>query len=66
MAFTQDQLTALEDAYAAGELNVRHGDKSVTYASMGDLWDAIQRLRRALQPAANRITHGYVRFRTRE
>lgn len=64
MAFTSAQLTALEESYAAGELTVKHGDKLITYASMADLWDAILRLRRALQNRSSRYTAGVVRFRS--
>ncbi len=49
MAFTSAQLTALEEAYAAGVLTVTHAGKSTTFASMEDLWRAILRLRRALR-----------------
>lgn len=60
MAFTSAQLDALRDAYARGVTSVRHGDKTVTYASLEDMWRAIQRLERALAsptpPAYVRLT----------
>lgn len=63
MAFTSDQLTALEQAYAAGELTVRHGDKSITYANMDALWAAILRLRRALRSSSTRYIGGVAGYR---
>lgn len=48
MAFTVEQLRALEEAYAAGVLTVRYGDRSYTYDSLEALWAAIQRIRREL------------------
>ena len=63
MAFTQDMLTELEEAYAAGILNVRHGDKSVTYASLSDLWQAVLRVRAALSPRSQRPISGILGYR---
>jgi hypothetical protein len=37
MAWTQDQLDAIEAAIASGELTVRFGDRMVTYRSMDEL-----------------------------
>lgn len=37
MAFTQTQLTALEEAIASGALIVKYADKQVTYNSMKDM-----------------------------
>jgi hypothetical protein len=37
MAFTQDQLTALEAAIASGTLEVRIGDKMVRYQTIADM-----------------------------
>jgi len=37
MAFTQDQLTALEAAIATGTLEVRIGDKLVRYQTTADM-----------------------------
>ena len=64
MAFTHEQLTAREDAYAAGVLTGRSGDRSYTYANLEALWAAIQRIRRELQ-GRRRFrsgTAGYRRF----
>lgn len=64
MAFTQTELDTLKAAYASGVLTVRHASgHSVTYGSMSELWDAIQRIERSLTPAASRYKRGIVRFR---
>ncbi len=60
MAFTQAQIAALKGAYARGVTLVKHGDKTVTYASLEDMWAAIQRMERSLAspspPAYVRLT----------
>ena len=63
MAFTQTELTALEQAYARGVRSVTHNGKTVTYDSMDALWDAIQRMRRALAPASKRFVSGHIGYR---
>ena len=45
MAWTTDQLTALETAIAAGSKEVRYGDKHVIYNSL----DEMMRLRRTMR-----------------
>ncbi len=40
MAFTLNQLNALEAALASGQLSVNYDGKSVTYRSVGDLMQA--------------------------
>ena len=64
VAFTHEQLTALEEAYAAGVLTVRYGDRSFTYDSLEALWSAIQRIRRELlgRRRFRSGTAGYRRF----
>lgn len=62
MAFTSTQLDELKDAYARGVTSVKHGDKQVNYASLEDLWTAIQRIERLLTPKSRRYTHGVIRF----
>lgn len=37
MAFTQDQLDAIEEAIASGTLEVQYSDKKITYRSLNDL-----------------------------
>ena len=64
VAFTHEQLAALEEAYAAGVLTVRYGDRSFTYDNLESLWAAIQRIRRELM-GRRRFrsgTAGYRRF----
>ena len=41
MAYTQEQLTALETALAKGEKRVTFGDKSVEYRTVEELHAAI-------------------------
>jgi hypothetical protein len=40
VAWTQQQLDAIEAAIASGELTVRFGDRTVTYRSMDELLQA--------------------------
>lgn len=63
MAFTSDQLTALESAYAAGVTQVRVGDRTVVYGSLAELWSAILRLRKSLS-SGNGYRVGRIRFRS--
>lgn len=48
MAYTQDQLTALETALAKGEKRVSFGDKTVEYRSVDELQSAIDIIKREL------------------
>lgn len=48
MAYTQEQLTALESALAKGEKRVSLGDKTVEYRSIEELRLAIRDVRRGL------------------
>lgn len=52
MAYTQEQLTALETALAKGEKRVSFGDKSVEYRSVEELQVAIEAVRRDLHDQA--------------
>jgi len=65
MAFSTTELDELQAAYAAGVTQIRHGDKTVVYGSLEDLWKAIQRIELSLTPRASKYTHGVIRFRTR-
>lgn len=47
MAYTQQQLDALEAAIAEGALSVKYGDKAVTYRSL----DEMLRIRAAMRAA---------------
>jgi hypothetical protein len=51
MAYTQDQLTALEVALARGEHRVTFADKTVEYRSVDDLKAAIREVKRGLGSA---------------
>ena len=52
MAYTEDQLTALEAALAKGEKRVTFGDKPVEYRSVEELKDAIRAVERGLAEQA--------------
>lgn len=52
MAYTQEQLTALEAALAKGEKRVTFGDKTVEYRSVEELKDAIRAVERGLAEQA--------------
>ena len=62
MAFSAEQLTALETAAASGKLSVQLGDRRVQYQSLGDLLKAIDTARRdqAAISAASRQTRRYL------
>ena len=49
MAYTPEQLAALERALATGEQRVTFGDRTVEYRSIDELIAAINVVRRALQ-----------------
>ena len=51
MAFTLNQLNALEAALASGQLSVNYDGKSVTYRSVGDLMQARNLIRGELMAA---------------
>lgn len=48
MAYTQEMLEELKENYASGILSVSHGDKKISYASMEEMWRAIQRIEQSL------------------
>jgi len=52
MAYTEDQLTALEAALAKGEKRVTFGDKTIEYRSVEELKDAIRAVQRGLAEQA--------------
>jgi hypothetical protein len=53
MAYTTEQLAALEEAIASGVLTVRHRDgRSVTYNSLSDMRSLRQQMKRELDVAA--------------
>lgn len=51
MAFTTDQLAAVETAIATGELTVKFNDRLVTYRSVGELKAARDLIRAELSSA---------------
>ncbi|CAK0777426.1 Phage tail protein [Gammaproteobacteria bacterium] len=53
MAYTEEQLTALEEALAKGEKLVRFGDKTVEYRSVDELKLAIREVKRDLAEQAS-------------
>ena len=52
MAYTEDQLTALEAALAKGERRVTFGDKTVEFRSVEELKEAIRAVERGLAEQA--------------
>lgn len=52
MAYTEEQLTALEAALAKGEKRVTFGDKTVEYRSVEELKEAISAVERGLSTQA--------------
>lgn len=52
MAYTAEQLTALESALAKGERRVTLGDKSVEYRTVEELQEAIKEVKRGLYEQA--------------
>ena len=52
MAYTEEQLTALESALAKGEKRVTFGDKTVEYHSVEELRQAIRDVERGLYEQA--------------
>lgn len=64
MAITQGQLDRLEAAYYAGTTEVRSADGyTVKYASMAELWIAIERGRRELGLNTPNTRSTYATFR---
>ena len=56
MAWTQQQLDAIETAIGSGELTVRFGDRTVTYRSMEELLQARGVIKNALDAEAGTTT----------
>ena len=59
MAWTPDQVTALEQAVASGVLTVRYADRSVTYQSLSEMRALLAEMRRSVAE-----TPGYRRVST--
>lgn len=68
MAFTQDQVTALEKAIASGTLRVSYSDgvgtREVTYQSLSAMRALLRQMRAELnpQPAGTKKRRGLVRL----
>jgi len=56
MPWTSQQLDAIDAAIASGELTVRFGDRTVTYRSMGELFQARAVIRDSLAAEAGTAT----------
>jgi len=56
VAWTQQQLDAIEAAIASGELTVRFGDRTVTYRSMDELLQARAVIRETLAAESDTAT----------
>jgi hypothetical protein len=52
MSYTQAQLDALKNAYASGVKIVKHGDNMVTYADLGEMAKAIDKIEARLNRSA--------------
>ena len=59
MAWTVDELNALKRAYASGIQQVKHGDNTVTYASMADMKAAIDEIEASISPRRGPILKTY-------
>lgn len=59
MAWTQQQLEAIEAAIARGELTVRFEDRTITYRSVDDLLKARQVIKDALDKQAGSQPNRY-------
>ena len=62
MAFTTDQLTAVETAIATGELTVKFNDRLVTYRSVDELKASRDLIRAELSGAGGLSARNYQSF----
>lgn len=62
MAFTTDQLTAVETAIATGELTVKFNDRLVTYRSVDELKASRDLIRAELAGAGSLPARNYQSF----
>lgn len=60
MAWTQADLDGLKKAYASGIQQVKHGDNTVTYASMAEMKAAIDEIEASISGKRGRILRTYV------
>ena len=66
MAYTQEQLSALEAALAKGEKRVTFGDKTVEYRSVEELQAAIRTVESELARSAGESRKCQIRVTTRK
>ncbi|MFC6838609.1 phage head-tail joining protein [Xanthomonas theicola] len=52
MAFTKEQITALETAIASGTLSVRYGDREVRYQNLNAMRAVLTQMRGEVEGAA--------------
>jgi hypothetical protein len=57
MAWTQDQLTAIEQAIASGTTRVKYKDREVQYASLEELMRVRQMMLDELQPSRSKTRY---------
>lgn len=62
MAFTTEQLTALEEAYAQGVLTVEYSDKKVTYRTKKEMAELINEMKVSLGQKQTQIGRRYGKF----
>jgi hypothetical protein len=54
MAFTSEQITAIEKAIASGVLTVKTGDDLVTYQSVAEMLKVLQIMKSEVEPSSRR------------
>lgn len=59
MAWTQDQLDAIEEAIASGTLEVQYADKKVTYRSLTDLLRTRELIKNSLSQTSGNSARVY-------
>lgn len=52
MAYSQEQITALESAIAQGALTVEYGDKKVTYRNLDEMLKILNMMKGIVDPVA--------------
>ncbi len=66
MSFTQAQIDAMKSAYAQGIASVTHNGKTVTYASLSALWQAIKNMEAEVSPPSKTTRPNLRKIRFRE
>jgi len=56
MAWTQADVDALKAAYAQGVTSVSHNGKTVQYASLPDMWNAIRQMQEEVETGNGTVT----------